>query len=285
MSGKKSLSIVIPTFNSNKSLRLCLESIKQSAISSQLRLQTIVVDNACLESCKILLRDFPGVDYLQEPKLGSYAARNTGIRFARGEWILLTDSDCQLTPNYWRELEKALSVSTDILVGNIVNETSKSPNLYEVYDSLFYLDQKSYFHDKSFGATAHLVVKKKVFEDIGLFDEDYYSGSDREFCHRAVHLGRKMVFADDLIIRHRARQSLQAILLKIRRVVGGERQTSLIVKEKKSLEYLSYFRERTQDLGLIQRSKVFCLHVALIVYKKVFRYLFRSGFMTIRENS
>ena len=54
------------------------------------------------------------------------------------------------------------------------------------------------------------------------FNSTLQSGGDYEFCRRAVESGRKLVYRDDVLIRHPARQSFVQYLKKERRVRAGQ---------------------------------------------------------------
>jgi glycosyltransferase involved in cell wall biosynthesis len=60
--------------------------------------EIIFVDNGSVENIEVLVSQFPQTSFTNEPKPGSYAARNKRISIARGEIIAFTDSDCVPAP-------------------------------------------------------------------------------------------------------------------------------------------------------------------------------------------
>ena len=87
------VSVIIPVFNDNESLRLCLAAIAQQTYP-QARYEVIVVDNNSQESTTQVVDEFEGVVLVKEPQPGSYIARNRGLLSAQGSAIAFTDADC-----------------------------------------------------------------------------------------------------------------------------------------------------------------------------------------------
>ena len=85
------ISVIIPAFNR----AWCLETTLQSVWNQTFRnFEVIVVDDGSTDSTPALLGGFPEVRvHRWEDNRGVSAARNQGIRMARGEWICFLDSD------------------------------------------------------------------------------------------------------------------------------------------------------------------------------------------------
>jgi GT2 family glycosyltransferase len=105
-----SVSIVIVTYGTRKSLRDCLQSIQVNSVSDQ---ETIVVDNHSLDDSVAMVRtEFPEVRLIaNEENLGFSKANNYGIRAASGEYVLLLNSDTVVLPG-------ALQTMTEFMVGH-----------------------------------------------------------------------------------------------------------------------------------------------------------------------
>lgn len=95
------VTVIIPVYNNAEMLALCLEAIRAQTFPAE-RFEVIVVDNASTDNCRSVV-DAHGFIYLLETKPGSYAARNAGIRLAKGEILAFTDSDCRPASG-WLEL-------------------------------------------------------------------------------------------------------------------------------------------------------------------------------------
>src|SRR6516225_3670116 len=92
--GKGKVSIVIPCYNHGTMLREALASVEQ--VRNENLLEVIIVDDGSCDPETIrILKGAAEAGYCVVPQAnrGSGAARNTGIRLAKGEFILPLDSD------------------------------------------------------------------------------------------------------------------------------------------------------------------------------------------------
>jgi len=91
------ISVVIPAYNEEKQLPLCLGSLtKQRCVFPY---EIIVVDNASTDRTAEIAEEF-GVRVIHEPRKGVSAARQAGFEAARAEIIASTDADC-IVPSDW----------------------------------------------------------------------------------------------------------------------------------------------------------------------------------------
>jgi glycosyltransferase involved in cell wall biosynthesis len=85
------ISVVIPCYNAERYIVATIESV---LAQHQPGLEIIVVDDGSSDRSVELVRTaFPQVRVKQQANQGVAAARNNGIRLARGEWIALVDAD------------------------------------------------------------------------------------------------------------------------------------------------------------------------------------------------
>jgi len=66
--------------------------------------------------------------------------------------------------------------------------------------------------------TANLIVKKEVFENLEGFNSKLKSGGDWEFSKRAVQAGYSLLYDDNVVVKHPARESIRAIFKKQKRL-------------------------------------------------------------------
>lgn len=85
------VSVVIPAWNAEKWIAETLNSVQNQTWA---RLEVIVVDDGSTDrTASIVQNSFPEVRYLHQPNAGQGAARNLGVRAAKGEFIAFLDSD------------------------------------------------------------------------------------------------------------------------------------------------------------------------------------------------
>lgn len=92
------ISVVLPTYNRLAALRENFGSLLELAGVSEI----VVVDDGSTDGTWAWLGglDDPRVRPLHQTQQGSPAARNAGVAAAHGEWILMTEDDCWLPPEF-----------------------------------------------------------------------------------------------------------------------------------------------------------------------------------------
>ena len=94
------VSVIVPVYNRAKVIRPCLDSILAVDYPVD-RLELIVVDNASTDDTPRVLEQYAArIRIIREAKRGPAAARNAGLRVARGEVAAFTDSDCQVEQSW-----------------------------------------------------------------------------------------------------------------------------------------------------------------------------------------
>jgi glycosyltransferase involved in cell wall biosynthesis len=88
------VSIIIPAFNAGKYLD---ESVESVLSQSHTNLECIIVDDGSTDNTHTvaarLTKKDPRVRYKFKTNGGAASARNTGVRYAKGEWVFLLDAD------------------------------------------------------------------------------------------------------------------------------------------------------------------------------------------------
>lgn len=114
------VSIIIPAFNCEKTIRSCLSSVLNQDYKN---FEIIVVDNNSQDKTKNIILEFINrtnkIKYILEKKVGRGSARNAGIDSALGEIIAMIDSDC-VAPNNWLKnlINPILSENEIVVLGS-----------------------------------------------------------------------------------------------------------------------------------------------------------------------
>ena len=84
-------SIIIPTFNSQKTIKRCIDSVQFQTFKD---FEIIVVDNYSTDDTIQIIRTYDNIKIYQEKNNGIIAhSRNVGIKVSSGKWICFLDSD------------------------------------------------------------------------------------------------------------------------------------------------------------------------------------------------
>lgn len=221
------VSVIIPVFNEGARLRVCLDALAEQTYPKD-RYEIIVVDNGS-EELPVWINDvYPGVVLAEEPRPGSYAARNRGITAARGEIFAFTDGDCIPDPQWVANGANEFSVEQGIgLVGGRIEFCFRDPDYpstAELYSSIMHLNQRAAVQRTGFAVTANMFTARSVMERVGVFDPSVKSGGDREWGQRVKSAGYRLVYSEDAVVRHPARDTFEQIRNRNVRVIGGHHE-------------------------------------------------------------
>jgi GT2 family glycosyltransferase len=213
------VSVVIPCQDDGDRLKLCLNALYHQSYPYA-SYEVIVCDNNSTQDIERVCQHFPNVRYCHTTTPGSYAARNRGLELAKGEAIAFTDTDCIPNADWILEGVRSLvsSPSAGIVGGNIqFFFESARPNPVEYADSLSYLRQWEYVTQDHYAAGANLFTWRKVFDEVGLFDERLLNLGDMDWGQRVHATTWEIVFSEKAVVWHPARATLRALMTKAQR--------------------------------------------------------------------
>jgi glycosyltransferase involved in cell wall biosynthesis len=180
-------SIIVPVYNTAPFLAGCIGALKHQDYDRD-RYEILLVDNNSTDGSADILAAATGVTVLSETKQGSYAARNLGVRMARGEVIAFTDSDCLPEPGWLRAIDTAFADrGLQVVLGSRrpQRETGLVSLLCDYDDKKAELVIGSDRADAHFAYTNNLAVRRTTFDTYGPFVERH-RGADSVFLRRVV---------------------------------------------------------------------------------------------------
>ena len=103
------VSVIIPVYNVEKYLRRCLDSVINQTLQE---LEIICANDGSTDNSAKILEEYkkidPRIQILTQENLGLSAARNTGLKTAKGEYVSFVDSDDWIDLNFFAELYDAV---------------------------------------------------------------------------------------------------------------------------------------------------------------------------------
>lgn len=218
------VSVVVPVFNDAESLTILLRALAQQNYPRQ-RFECVVVDNSSEEPICIP-PDCPcEVRVFREPRCGSYVARNRGIQEARGEVLAFTDADCIPQPDWLSSAVALLQLADEpaMVAGRVevVCRGAARPSIAQWHSVVNDLDQSRFLAEYHFAATANMITTRDVFQRVGDFDPQFFSGGDLQWGQRAWSNGIQQLYAENIVVRHPARATWKSLVCKTRRIAGG----------------------------------------------------------------
>jgi glycosyltransferase involved in cell wall biosynthesis len=258
-------SIVIPTYNSEKTLQRALDSVLEQTFPD---FELLIIDGLSTDRTSSIIGDYAARDkrirFVSEKDKGIYDAMNKGIDLAKGDWVYFLGSDDQLYKNdvLASVFTKEENLSSDVLYGDVYSSLFNG-----IYDGEF--DEEKILNRN----ICHQAIffRKEVFNKIGKYNLKYkgYADWDHNFrwffsgrlSHRYVstviadfsaggfsHASEDLAFKRDKVLNY---------------LLSGKRQ--LLLKRKLGLiKSLCGYALMKRDMGLI--SRIF-LHLPSIVLR------------------
>lgn len=230
------ISAVILTWNSEKYIKRCLNSLIADFKNSNLDFEILVVDNGSTDNTRKILDEYKSRGEIEPISLdrntGTTYSRNLAIKKAKGEFILILDSDTEVKSGTVNKLLFKLKESEKIGIiaprllyddGSIQQSYNKFPTIQlkflkvlpftwarkfasklESYN--FIVDEKESY-DVDYCISAFWLLPRHIVDKIGLLDEKiFYSPEDVDYCLRVWLSGYSVVYYPAVDVIHHSQR-------------------------------------------------------------------------------
>jgi len=282
------VSVVIPTYNRGKKLRLCLEAIEKQDYPKK-KYEIIIVndgskDNTIEEIKKIAKKSKCKIKAINQKNSGPAVARNTGIKNSKGKVIFFVDDDQVMYPDF---IKKNLRHYTSDKIGGV--GSAAPPRIMSWVDKYYtarYLDEslvintiKDYKSGKGL-PTAACSYRKDVLDKVGYFDETFplAAGEDVELSRRVLKAGFCLVKDPEIVGEHLRSDNFKSVFrLKFKRMSGAvvdsnkkgfkEKSPYRISRVFEQWKKFSYYKKRVlkEKITFLDKIKFVYLTLALAV--------------------
>jgi len=242
------VSIIVPVYNGALTIEECIKSLLNLEYPED-KYEIIIVDNNSTDTTLEIVKKYP-VKLFHDGKQSSYAARNLGIKNAKGEIVAFTDADCIVDKMWLEQMVKNFEDETTAGVGGEILAYNPK-NIVEHYlDKSDILSQKSSFDCKfvnlkmPFIATANAAYKMEILNEIGAFDDSFTSGGDVDLAWRITFKGYRIVYEPKALVYHRHRRTLYGLLKQVFRYGKGHaklfKKHNLVFSKRYKIDILGY---------------------------------------------
>jgi GT2 family glycosyltransferase len=207
-------SILIVTYNHKNYLKACIESIQNQDYPHEI----ILIDNCSTDgTVEYVKENFPFVKVVESKKnLGYGAGNNVGVKYAKGEYVVILNPDTIVEKNWLKELIKPLEkgerlfTTPKILLfdGFAISGCGLVAHYTGLTFARGYLAKPCEFKKLEYVSCfsgACFAIRKKDFEELGGFDEKFFLYNDDSDLSWRAHLkGFKILYVPLSLIKHDA---------------------------------------------------------------------------------
>ena len=177
------ISIIVPVFKAETFINRCVDSILAQSFSN---FELILIDDGSPDKCPEICDEYSKKDkrirVIHKTNAGVSAARNTGIKVAKGKWLMFCDSDDYVSSNWCEKMyNSAIMFPNSWIVSNIfsVDKNNNCHVLIEKNIESKDLDYKKVFDERISGAMWNKIFDRiKIINNKIQFDENMRVGED-----------------------------------------------------------------------------------------------------------
>lgn len=185
-------SIIIPCYNQADWLKICIQSLKNQTFDNW---EAIIVNDGSTDHTKQtaddLAKDDNRINVIHQTNKGLSAARNEGIKMAKGEWLNFHDSDDYLLPDCLKHVSKEIETNKEFELFQVGHELVDENNIL-IYSNQLKQPSESFLHQTKIGNPGpplSFFIRTKTAMDAGEFDVDLKSAEDWDYWIRVAKMG------------------------------------------------------------------------------------------------
>jgi len=258
------LTVIICTYNRAKYIGNLLESIANNDLEKA-AYEIVLVDNNCTDNTRAVCEAFVEAHkdvhfrYVVESEQGLSAARNKGIKEAKGDILVYIDDDALVDTWYLRTVSEYMSAHPEIdaVGGPIIPlyEDTQEPKWMTRYTKellcgyLYFGDAERSFPGERYPGGGNAAYRADVFEKVGLFNTDLgrkgdglMGSEEKDIFDKMKAQGMRFMYLPKMILHHiipskkLERDYFDRLTLQIGK---SERQRTLAIGKGKYLNRLA----------------------------------------------
>ncbi len=208
------VSVVVCTYNHSQSLLGTLASLAAVEAPPGPGWELVVVDNNSSDDTRAVVERYFRESqvrgrYVFEGRQGLSAARNCGMRAARGEIVAFTDDDVKVGPDWVRRLQEAFDANP--AVGMVCGRTELYRETLHPLGVRTSREARLYVHPAQpvgVGIGNNMAIRMDVVRRIGEFDVTLGAGTrmaaaeDSDYIYRVLRAGLPVLYCPDAVVYH-----------------------------------------------------------------------------------
>lgn len=211
----KRASIIIVTFNSEKCITACLESLLPTLTVND---EVLVIDNASIDRTPEVLSSYTDAHHsinviLNGNNIGFSAGCNIGMLQSKGEFIVLLNPDTLVGPNWIEGLIAGFQDERVAATGPVTDRACGEQYTYQEFPDVGVspvdastgrrqADTPTY-RDTNLLIGFCMAISRRVLDDVGLLEEELFLGSDDfELSWRLRRLGYTLRIMENVFVHH-----------------------------------------------------------------------------------
>lgn len=199
------ISVLVPVYNTEKTLSKCLDSILKQTIINDIEI--VIVNDGSTDNSQAIIDNYvdkyKNIVKYKQINQGLGATRNKGIELASGEYIAFLDSDDWVDENYYELMyKKAKEENSELVISSYIvdipNSNTQSITTHKVEDKISYLD--GLLRGDIAGFSWNKLYKKSLINGNNLefpLRGELENVEDQYFSLRCVALANKISFMNE----------------------------------------------------------------------------------------
>ena len=217
------ISVIICTYNRDKYIGQLLDSLAKNDYSEK-NYEIILVDNNCTDNTRSICEEFAiknaniNFCYVEEHEQGLSAARNKGIKEAKGDIIIYVDDDAIVDPDYIRSYAEHFHSNPETMAAGGPIEPlyeTKEPSWMSPYTKALltawmnYGDKVRKYPNGRFPGGGNAAYRKSVFDKVGLFNTELgrkgsalLASEEKDIFDKMHQLGMQVLYLPSPVLHH-----------------------------------------------------------------------------------
>ena len=217
-------SIIVPVFNRPDEVDELLASLCEQTVKD---FEVLIVEDGSQRDCRSVVEKYTDrldVKYFLKENSGPGQSRNYGAERAKGDYLIILDSDVVLPSGYLRAVDQSLADKTTVPVCAFGGPDAAHPSFTPVQKAISY-SMTSFFTtggirggkaklDKFYPRSFNMGIRRDVYLQLGGFSKMRF-GEDIDFSYRIVEAGYKPQLFPDAWVWHKRRTDFRKFFRQV----------------------------------------------------------------------